>query len=64
VTIADYFGVAMLTLGEVIHLDYAAYPNISRWIANMKARANWSKVNEGFYQYFVGPYKDAKFQGL
>lgn len=63
-TIADYFGAAMLTVGEVIHLDYAAYPNISRWLANMKARPNWSKVNEGFYQHFVAPYKDQKFQGL
>jgi len=63
-TIADYFGAAMLTLGEVIHLDYSAYPNISRWLANMKAGPNWAKVNEPFYQYFVGPYKDQKFQGL
>ena len=64
VTIADYFGAAMLTLGEVIHLDYSAYPNISRWLANMKAGPNWDKVNAPFYQYFVGPYKDQKFQGL
>jgi glutathione S-transferase len=63
-TIADYFGAAILTVGEVIHLDYTAYPNICRWLANMKARPNWDKVNEGFYQYFVAPYKDAKFQGL
>ena len=64
VTIADYFGAAMVTAGEVIHLDYSAYPNIRRWLANMKARPNWDKVNEAFYQYFVGPYKAQKFQGL
>ena len=64
VTIADYFGAAMLTAGEVVHLDYADYPNISRWLANMKARPNWDKVNDAFYQYFVGPYKEQKFLSL
>ena len=29
-TIADYFGVGMLTVGEVIHIDYSAYPNVKR----------------------------------
>jgi glutathione S-transferase len=64
VTIADYFGVAMLTVGEVIHLDYSQYPNVTRFIANMKARPNWEKVNAPFYQYFVGPFKEGKFAGL
>lgn len=63
-TLADYVGVAYLTLGEVIRLDYAAYPNICRWIATMKARPNWAKVNEGFYAHFVAPFKDAPFEGL
>ena len=30
----------------------------------MKARPGWSKVNEGFYQYFVGAFKDQDFEGL
>ncbi|MEO7762651.1 MAG: glutathione S-transferase family protein [Casimicrobiaceae bacterium] len=64
VTIADYFGVAILTVGEVIHIDYSSYPNIMRFIANMKARPNWEKVNAPFYQYFVTPYKEAKFATL
>ena len=63
-SIADYFGVAILTAGEVIHLDYSKYPNIARFIATMKARPNWEKVNAPFYQYFVGPFKDKKFAGL
>lgn len=63
-TIADYFGVAILTAGEVIHLDYSKYPNVERFIATMKARPNWEKVNAPFYQYFVGPFKDKKFAGL
>ena len=63
-TIADYLGIGMLSLGEVIRLDYSEWKNVSRWIATMKARPTWGKVNEGFYTYFVGPYKDASFEGL
>ena len=63
-SIADYFGISLLTLGEVAHLDYAEWKNVSRWIATMKARPTWGKVNEGFYTYFVAPYKDASFDGL
>jgi len=63
-TIADYLGMGMLTLGEVIHLNYSAYPNVTRWLNKMKSRPNYAKTHEGFYTYFVGPYKDAKFEGL
>ena len=64
VTIADYFGAAMVTVGEVTRLDFAAYPNLQRWIGNVKALPGWAKANEGFYTYFVTPYKDAPFEGL
>jgi glutathione S-transferase len=63
-TLADYLGVCMVTLGEVAHLKYDAWPNVTRWINTMKARPTWARVNEGFYQYFVGGYKDGKFLGL
>ena len=63
-TIADYFGAAMLTAGEVVHLDYSSYPNITRWLANMKALPNWPKVNEAFYAHFVAPFKDKEFVQL
>ena len=64
ITIADYLGAPMLTLGEVIRIEYSAYRNVSRWLGNMKARPNWAKVNEGFYAHFVTPFKDAPFEGL
>jgi glutathione S-transferase len=64
VSIADYFGAAMLTLGEVIHIDYSAYPNVTRWLGNVKSRPAWAKVNEAFYAHFVAPFKDAKFETL
>jgi len=64
ITIADYFGAGIITVGEVVHLDYSPWPNVSRWLATMKARPGWAKANEAFYAHFVGPYKDAKFEGL
>jgi len=63
-TIADFLGACMITLGEVIRLDYSAYPNMMRWLANMKAIPYWADINDAFYTYFVGPYKDAPFEGL
>jgi glutathione S-transferase len=64
ITLADYFGVCIVTLGEVAQLKYDAWPNVTRWINTLKMRPNWAKVNEGFYQYFVGGYKDKTFVGL
>jgi glutathione S-transferase len=64
VTIADYFGAAIMTLGEVIHLDYSPWPNVARWLQSMKSRPSWAKVNEGFYAHFVAPYKGGQFEGL
>jgi glutathione S-transferase len=64
ITIADFLGAGFLTVGEVVHLDYSAWPNVSRWLASMKARPSYAKTHEGFYTHFVGPYKEAKFEGL
>ena len=63
-TIADLFGASMLTAGEVIRLDYGAYPNIRRWLDNVKALPTWKATNEAFYAHFVAPFKDAPFVGL
>ncbi len=49
ITIADYFGVCLLTLGEVIGCDFAAYPNVQRWVANMKTLKSWQTVNAALY---------------
>ncbi len=49
ITIADYFGAGLVTLGEVIRCDFSAYPNVQRWLNNMKKRPSWAKVNEAFY---------------
>lgn len=61
VTIADYLGAGMVSMGELIHCDFSQYPNLARWYAAMKARPNWAKVNETFYG-FVGALKDKTFE--
>jgi len=48
-TIADYFGAGLLTSGELIGCDFSAYPNVKRWLDNVKKSPSWGKVNEVFY---------------
>jgi glutathione S-transferase len=61
ITIADYFGVGLLTLGEVVRCDFDAYPNIARWLANMKKLKSWPRINEVFYG-LVESVKDQPFE--
>ncbi len=49
ITIADYFAIGLVTLGELIGADLSPYPNIQRWIAAMKKLPSWEKVNKEFY---------------
>jgi glutathione S-transferase len=62
-TIADYFGAPILTLGELLRSDLSAYPNVRRWLSNMKALPSWSKVNEAFNGWSHSV-KDQKFVTL
>jgi glutathione S-transferase len=61
-TIADYFGACLVTAGEVTHCDLSPWPNVTRWLRNVKALPSWGKVNEPFYQRFVGAFKDAPME--
>jgi glutathione S-transferase len=63
ITIADYFGASLLTLGEIIRNDFSAYPNIQRWLANMRRLRNWPKVNEALYG-FAESVKGQKFDAI
>ena len=63
ITIADYFGASFVTLVELIRSDYAAYPNVGRWLGNMKRLKNWKKVNEAI-DGFSASLKDAQLQPL
>lgn len=46
ITLADYMGAEMVALGALVGCDYAAYPNIRRWLGNMKSLKHWAKVHE------------------
>jgi 2-polyprenyl-6-methoxyphenol hydroxylase-like FAD-dependent oxidoreductase/glutathione S-transferase len=61
ITLADYFGSGLVTLGEAIHTDFNKYPNVARWLSNMKSLKNWSSVNEVF-NGFVGSTKGKLFE--
>lgn len=62
-TLADYLGACMITLGEVIRLDYSAYPNLARWLGTMKSLPYWKGVHQGFSQ-FIAMCRDASFEAL
>ena len=44
-TIADVFGAQLLSLGEILRVDYAKYPNVRRWLDGMKALPAWKEIN-------------------
>jgi glutathione S-transferase len=60
-TIADYFGAALLTCGEPIRTSFDGYPNIKAWLGRMAETPSWAKCNEalwGFRDYV----KDQQFE--
>ena len=44
-SIADYFGAALLTLGEIIGSDFHDYPNIENWLQTIKTLPSWPEAN-------------------
>lgn len=63
ITVADYFGTALTTAGELIHCELGAYPNVCRWLGNMKKRPSYAKVYEVF-NGFCASTKEQAFQAL
>jgi len=63
ISLADFFGAPILTAGELIRCDFTPYKNLSRWLANMKARPSWAKVNKAFYD-LAGSLKETQFEVL
>jgi glutathione S-transferase len=54
ITIADYFGASMVTIGELICCELSAYPNVQRWLENMRKLQHWNKANEVFSGFVAG----------
>lgn len=47
-SLADFLGVAFVTIGEMTAYDFGRHPRIQRWIAAMRARPSWAGANAGF----------------
>ena len=60
ITIADYFGAALVTAGELIHCDFKPYANVARWLGAMKARPSYGEV----YKFFNGFCESTKGQSF
>jgi glutathione S-transferase len=63
VTIADYFGAVILDVGRLIQCDLKAYPNISRWLDNMRKLKNWQSVHKVF-DGFADSLRGQKFESV
>lgn len=63
ITLADYVGAEMVALGELVQCKYEDYPNVCRWIDNMKALKHWAKVHE-VADGFSASLKDRNFVSI
>ena len=57
ITLADYVGIEMVTLGELVGCTLQDYPNVCAWIGRMKALPHWAEVHaayEGFKASLAG----------
>lgn len=61
VSIADYFGTAIVTAGELIHCNFQPYANVSRWLGAMKARPSYGEIYKVF-EGFVASTKNQAFE--
>jgi glutathione S-transferase len=61
ISIADYFGAGLITAGEIIGCTFDGYPNVQRWIGNMKKLSSWNRVNEVMHG-FAASMKDKQFE--
>lgn len=63
ITIADYFGSCVVTMGEMIGCQWTRFPNVTRWIDNVKKLGSWGRINEAMVG-FADSMKDQKFEVL
>jgi glutathione S-transferase len=60
ITLADYYGASFVATSNIIGSDLGAYPNIQRWLGNMKKLKSWAKtweVVDGFAGSLKGPFE-------
>jgi glutathione S-transferase len=60
ITLADYFGSGLVSIGELVGCDWSEYPNIKRWLGQLRSLRTWPQVNEVFESIVAGN-KDKQF---
>ena len=46
ISLADYLGSGIVTVGDWIGQEYGAYPNVDAWLGRMRALPSWAAVHE------------------
>ena len=54
ISIADYLGSGIVSIGELVGCDWSDYPNIRRWLGQLRALPHWAEVNERFETMVAG----------
>jgi glutathione S-transferase len=62
-TIADYFGLGILTSGELVGCGFKSFPNVKRWLDAMKQRPAYAKVF-GPFNEFTATLKGKEFAAV
>lgn len=62
-TIADFFGMSILSLGDLVQCRFRRYPNVRRWRESVEALPSWQRVNEA-YNGFASALQGAAFVAL
>jgi len=63
ITIADYLGAGALTVGDMIRVDFANYPNVDRWLGRMRKLGSWDSVHQTV-KGVAGSMKEKSFVAL
>jgi glutathione S-transferase len=46
ISIADYFGAALVATGDLVRVDVKRFPNVDRWMQSMRGLSSWKKIHE------------------
>lgn len=64
VTLADYLGLGIVTVGEAVRLDFARWPHVQRWLATMKSRPSYAATHLQFHSMLVADTEGLAFAPL
>lgn len=48
ISLADYLGSGIVSIGELIGCDFASQPRLAAWLGRMKQLRSWASVNAAF----------------